>query len=353
MAVPVMQRIKIKRLAINALDLSSSEPKISEKLFPLGTGSKIDEIIDNFFQTHFNETREGKSTKSCKFIDSDATVKTKINRYYENISDENFLKLSKELTENLFKIMKNSSSTSSGTFFVMEIINNDEECIFIIKLDPKHGVQINFEDLTVSVLENILPDSNDRVHKCAIINYTQPGNSKAELFVMDKQQKEGEPAKFFIETYLQAEELLNDGIITKEVVRSAKDKIMQILPSAEKDQISEAIDKVFTNGARIQLKTSIQNVLEDIVPKDQTDRELFIDNSATSFVSEYLEKYPDHQTSFVAERKDNAIIYRGEKDQIFFRYNKGIRSQISVKPDGSGNTLIKIDKALNFKEKGI
>ncbi|MES9754675.1 nucleoid-associated protein [Bacillus wiedmannii] len=346
MVVPVMQRIRIKRLAINALDLNSSEPKISNTLFPLGTGN---EIIDSFFQTHFTETREGKSTKSCKFIDSDATVKTKITRYYENKSDENFLKLSKELTENLFKIMKNSSSTSSGTFFVIEIEKNDEECIFIIKLDPKHGVQINFENLTVSVLENILPDSNDRVHKCAIINYTKPENSKAGLFVMDKQQKEGEPAKFFIETYLQAEELLNDKIITKEVIRSAKEKIMQILPSAEQNQISEAIDKVFSNGARIQLKTSIKNVLEDIVPKDHTNREIFIDTSATGFVSEYLEKYPDHQTSFVAERKDNAVIYRGEKDQIFFRYNKGIMSQISVKLDDTGNTLIKIDKSLNFK----
>ncbi|WML54330.1 nucleoid-associated protein [Neobacillus sp. PS3-12] len=340
------QKIKINRLAINVLDLDYSDPNTSKKLFPLG---EANEIIDNFFETHFTDTRHGKSTKSCKFIDSDATVKTKINRYFENKNDENFLVLSRELTENLFKIMKNSTSNSSGTFFVMEIEYNGEECIFIIKLDPKHGLQINYIDLTVSVLQNILPDSNDRVHKCAIIRYKKPEDSEADLFVMDKQQKEGEPARFFIETYLQAEEILNNKIITREVVRSAREQLVQILPAVEANKIYEFIDKEFTNGSRIQLETAIRNILENTVPNDKEDRELFIHHSASNFIQVYLEKNPDHQTSFVAERKDHVVIWRSEKDQIFFRYNKGIMNEITFATDDHGNTIITIDKSLNFK----
>ncbi|MDQ0816057.1 hypothetical protein QF033_000635 [Bacillus pumilus] len=338
--------IIINRLAINALDLQSSSPTVSNSIFPLNEDHGI---IKDFFITHLLETREGKSTKSCKFIDEDATIKTKVSRYESQKSDDEFLKLSKELTENLFKIMKNSSSNSSGTFFVLEVILKKEPCIFIIKLDPKSGVQINLENLTVQVLENILPDSNDRVHKCAIIKTVHDEDPKvADLFVMDKQQKEGEPARFFIETYLQAQELLNDGIITKEVIRRAKENIIDIVPEADHHKVIESIDREFSNNSRIELKNSIKNILEDTVPKEKQDREIFIENSANEFVANYLETNKDHQTSFVATRNDNVVVYRAEKNQVFFRYNRGMIGQVEVSQDDAKNTIIKIDSSLKF-----
>ncbi|WP_320939431.1 nucleoid-associated protein [Lysinibacillus capsici] len=345
MAVITDTNMKINRISINAIDLSASEPMHSGKLFPIGEENKV---IDDFFRTHVVDTREGKSTKSCRFIDEDATVKTKIKRFATNRSDEEFLKLAKELTENLFKIMKNSSSNSSGTYFVLELEIDNEGCIFLIKLDPKQGVQINYDSLTVSVLENILPDSNDRVHKCAIIRFNKPDNENAELFVMDKQQKEGEPARFFIETYLQAEEILNDRIMTKEVVREAKEKFVSILPEVDSNKIYDSIDREFSNGSRIELNTSIKNILLDNVPLTQLNREIYIDSLTDDFIKDYLTKFPDHSTSFVVERKDNVVIYRSDKDQIFFRYNKGISTDINVEKDDDGNTIINISKKLNF-----
>lgn len=340
------RNIIIKKLAINALNLQASEPKVSQEIFPLNDDHGI---IKDFFVTHFLETREGKSTKSCKFIDVDATVKTKVSRYTQNKSDEEFLKLSKELTENLFKIMKNSSSNSSGTFFVLEVELNEEPNIFIIKLDPKSGVQIDYSNLTVKVLENILPDSNDRVHKCAIIKtFYEEDPKKADLFVMDKQQKEGEPARFFIETFLQAQELLNDRIITKEVIREARENIIKVVPEAEPHKVMESIDREFSNNSRIQLKSAIQNILEDAVPHDKEDRDVFIEKSVDDFVKGYLKKFPDHQTTFVATRNDNVIVYRGEKNQVFFRYNRGIVGQVEVTKDNEHNTIIKVDKSLKL-----
>ena len=338
--------IKIKRIAINALDLQSSSPKVSENLFPLTDDHGI---IEDFFITHVLDTREGKSTKSCRFMDDDATVKTKVKRYSQNVTDQEFLKLSRELTENLFKIMKSSSSNSSGTFFVLEVELNEEQCIFIIKLDPKTGVQINYDDLTVVELQNILPDSNDRVHKCAIIKTVQEEEEdKAELFVMDKQQKEGEPARFFIEGFLQAQELLNDKIITREVIREAKENIIKIAPEVEENRIIETIDREFSNESRIQLKDSISNILLDTIPKDKVDRDIFIENAANEFVKNYIEKYPDHQTSFVATRNANVVIFRGESNQLFFRYNQGITGKVEINKDEDNNTLIKIDKSIKL-----
>lgn len=338
--------IIINRLAINALDLKTSSPTVSNSIFPLNEDHGI---INDFFITHLLETREGKSTKSCKFIDKDAAIKTKVSRYESQKSDDEFLKLSKELTETLFKIMKNSSSNSSGTFFVLEVVLKNEPCIFIIKLDPKSGVQINLETLSVKVLENILPDSNDRVHKCAIIKTVHSKDSKvADLFVMDKQQREGEPARFFIETYLQAQEILNDRIITRDVINHAKINIIDIVPEAEHHKVMEYIDKQFSNNSKIELGKSIKDILEDLVPEEKQDREIFIEKSADKFVSSYLEAHKDHQTSFVATRNDQHVIYRAEKNQVFFRYNQGMTGKVVVSKDTLNNTIIKIDSALNF-----
>jgi hypothetical protein len=343
----LVAEMSIKRMAINVIDLENSKTQFSEKLFPLGEGN---EVINAFFRTHFSETRNGKHTKSCRFFDEDATVKTKIDRFSNAISDDAFLQLSKELTENLFKIMDNSSSTSSGTFFVFEVkVGSNEECIFLIKLDPKQGVQIDYDKLTVKVLENMLPDSNDRVHKCAIIRYNRSDNLTADLFVMDKQQKAGEPARFFIDTFLQAEEILNDKIMTSDAVREAKNLITEAFPDVDSNKIYQSIDREFSNGSHIDINTAIKNIISDYVPIEKEDRELHINSMSKEFVENYLTKYPDHQTAFTIERKDNIIVFKSEKDQLYFRYNKGIISNVHINKDSEGNTLIKIDKTLNFK----
>ncbi|MEW4224012.1 nucleoid-associated protein [Rossellomorea marisflavi] len=344
------RNIIIRRLAINALYLQNPAPKVTKKLFALNDKSKHARIID-FFSTHFLETREGKSTKSCKFYDDDATVKTKVSRYAKNFTDQEFLKLSKELTENLFKIMQSSSSNSDGTFFVLDIEYNNEPCIFIIKLDPKSGVQVDISTLTVRILENILPESNERVHKCAIIKTRYEEDSKkADLFVMDKQQKEGEPARFFIETFLQAQEILNDKIITRQVIREARENVQSILPEIDPQRVTEVIDREFTNELKIELRTSIKNVLESTVPVDKVDREIFIERSTDNFIKGYLDKFPDHQTTFTAERDDNVVKYRAEKNQVFFRFNRGIIGKIKFNKDNAGNDVITIDKSLGFRQ---
>jgi len=339
--------INIRRLAINILNLEKSKPKISDKLFPLGSGNKI---INDFFRQHVLDTREGKATKSCNFYDKDASIKVKSERYFQNNGDNEFLTFSKEVTENLFTIMKNTSSTSSGTFFVLEVEINHEACMFLIKLDPRSGVQINEDELTVSALENILPDSNNRVHKCAIIRYNKPEEENAELYVMDKQQKEGEAARFFIDTFLQAEELLNDKIITKEVIKATKSDIISIVPEKPQHEVFESIEKEFTNGSRKELRQSVINILEDLVPPEKKDRELFIMNSVSDFVSKYLDNNPDHNNSFVVERMDRVIIWKAEKDQIYFRFNKGVNHLINFSQE-NGKQVIKIDNSLNFKRK--
>lgn len=337
--------ISIKRISINAFDLENQKVKLSEAIFPLSNST---EVISDFFIKHIIDTREGKS-KSCKFRDSDATAKVKINRHYNAESNESFIKLASELTMNLFSIMVDSSSTSSGTFFVLDILIKEAPWIFMIKLDPKNGVQIDLDDLIVKVLENVLPDSGDRVHKCALIKKEREEGQELDLYVLDKQVKQGETAKFFLSTFLQAEELLNDAIISRAVVRFAQEKFEAIVPENQHYKLLPAIDREFSNGSRIDLKTSFENLFDEFTDSNILDREIILEEKSSRMFGEYMTKYPDHNTSYTSQRSDSNAIYKDKDNKILFRYDRSLDDKIDVDQDEE-NYLIKISKDIDFSQ---
>ena len=337
--------ISIKRISINAFDLENQQVKRSKAIFPLSNSTGV---ISDFFIKHIIDTREGKS-KSCKFRDSDATVKIKINRHYNAESDESFINLASELTMNLFSIMVDSSSTSSGTFFVLDILIKDDPWIFMIKLDPKNGVQIDLNDLIVKVLENVLPDSGDRVHKCALIKKEREEGQELDLFVLDKQVKQGETAKFFLSTFLQAEELLNDAIISRAVVRFAQEKFEAIFPENQHYKLLPAIDREFSNGSRIDIKTSFENLFDEFTDNSIRDREIILTEKSSQMFGEYMTKYPEHNTSYTSQRSDSNAIYKDKDNKILFRYDRSLEDKIDIDQD-EDSYLIKISKDIDFSQ---
>ncbi|GEM_PF-2610418 len=343
--------IQVTKMAINSLDLDEGTARHATDLFPIISDNVT---ISEFFNKHFEDTRKGKHTKSCAFYDNDAALKTKLKRYKEdsNQSKEGFLELSKELTLLLLEVMKSSSSSSSGKFFVIELKDeNEEEWLFLIKLDPNKAVQINNETLTLEVLEDILPETSDKVHKCAIIKFNMNPDEKAELFVLDRQQKEGEVAKFFVNSFLQAYELLNDSIITSKVIQETKLKLLSIAPEIDRNHLYREINSEFRNGQRINIQDSVTNIIDKVLPEDFEDRELFMEQKASEFVNGYLEKYKDHNASFIVARNDNTIIYKADKGQVHFKYNSGISDQVDVTTNLTGDTVITVSKELNLIQK--
>lgn len=318
---------QINNLAITLLNIENSHPDLANKCINLN--AEDHKVFYDFFRTHIEQTRHGKNTRECKFTDSDNAILTKINRYEQNKSEENFITFTNEITTTLFTIMK-ESTRSSGSFFVLDASYNDEDVIVFLKLDPKDGVQLNPETLEINEIKNMLPESNDRVHKCAIIRKNYVANS-TNLFVLDRQQKAGETSKFFMSNFLQAVAIPNNNMKTVAVLNELYTKIEAKLPDIDREQINTAIDSEFHNGATIHIPDTVKNIYDKLVSQDTEDRDIKIDEYQNQFVSEFTTKYQGYGLALTIEREENKVLYNSSNNKILFRYNKDLNNnEVSV-----------------------
>jgi len=323
---------QIHKLAITLLNLEKSLPDLANKCINLN--AEDHKVFYDFFKTHIEQTRHGKNTRECRFTDSDNAILTKVNRYEQSKSEENFITFANEITTTLFTIMK-EATRSSGSFFVLDASYNDEEVIVFLKLDPKDGVQLDLDTLEINEIKNMLPESKDRVHKCAIIKKNYEANS-TNLFVLDKQQKAGETSKFFMFNFLQAVAIPNNNIKTVALLNELYTKIEAKLPDMESNLINTAIDSEFNNGATIHIPDTVNNIYEKLISHDTDDREILIEEYKTNFVNDFTTKYKDYGLSLTIEREESKVLYNATNNQILFRYNKVLNNnEVTVRHDKS------------------
>lgn len=339
----------IFNMAITMLNLEKSDPGLAEKSIQLDEDKH--KVFFNFFKEHIDQTRSGKRTRECKFLDADNAVLAKINRYLQEPNDENFLTFSNEITKALFEIMK-TATKSSGSFFILHAIYNEEEFIVFLKLDPKDGVQLT-DTLDLKKIENMLPESGDRVHKCALIK-TEYKEGDTNLFVLDRQQKAGETTKFFMDTFLQSIATPNDNMKTINSMKELSTFLENQFPDLKEEVIERAIQPEFTNGATVHLPNAIENIYERILPKDMPDRDIRISQSKTEFVNLYTTKYRSYGLSFIVDRNEDKVFYTSKSRQIYFRYDKVLDDNEVIidhnKEDNIYTITIHNNESLGFDE---
>lgn len=332
--------IVIHNLAVTMLDLEKSTPGFAKKTLKLKP--KEHKVILQFFNTHILDTRTGRRTRECEFLTKEATVLKNIEslKTSEKNQNESFLSFANEVTEYLFKIMKEKNQKSSGSFIVLDVTMNGESLIVLLKLDPIKGVQINIETLDLLEVANMLPDTNDKIHKCALIktNYVK---GKTNLFVLDRQQTAGETSQYFLSTFLQASAIPNNNRKTIVVLEEAYEKIASKMPNLEKGLINDTIDTEFNNGASVHLPQSIENIFNKLVPEDTSDREIVINEYKDEFVNKFKTKYADYGMHFVVERDEKKVSYGSKSKQVVFKYDKALdKNEISVKELKDENKFI-------------
>lgn len=340
----------INNLAITMLNLELSDPGLTDKCITLDPIKH--KVFYDFFKEHIEQTRSGKKTRKCRFADSDNAIKTKINRYKENTDDEKFISFANEITDTLFKIMK-TTTKSSGSFFILDAAYNEEDFIILLKLDPKDGVQLDTETLDLNKIENMLPESGDRVHKCALIK-TQFIAGETNLFVLDRQQKAGETTKFFMQSFLQAIAIPNDNMKTVNALEEVYSLMEAKFPNADYKTISAAIEPEFGNGATVHLPETVENIYEKLIHEDEEDRDIKIEQYKSEFITSFEKKYKNYGLSFVVERDENKLFYTSKSNQIYFRYDKVLNeTEVVIDHDKENDVytiVISNNEDLKFKQ---
>lgn len=311
--------IQMKRMAVTLLDMQQSRFVSASQTMDLTTLEQT--VYSEFFEQYIDATFNSPKSVACKFLDRDNDIVTKINRYVEYPDDTHFLSLANDMSNKLYQIMQ-TVSNSNGSVFVAHVELIGEPYILMLKLDPKDAVQIDLETLDLKTIENILPDASSRVQKCALIrmNYNP---LEENLYVLDK-QSDGEPAKFFMETFLQATPIASDKKKTKMLMKELYETIQPTITEEQAPRLQRAIDTEFENGRYIELEASVHNIYEAIAP--ETNRDEFVSQGSKEFIHGFTDRNPDFTPTFEAKRDDLHVLYKSADNEIVFKYDKRLEN---------------------------
>lgn len=322
--------IQMKRMAIAVINMEQNRFMAAQQMMDLTTLEQ--EVYTQFFEQYIDATLNSPKSVACKFLDSDNDILTKMNRYIEYPDDTHFLSLTNDISNKLFQIMQNVSS-SNGSIFVAHVELIGEQYLLFLKIDPQDAVQIDLETRDLKTIENILPDAFSRVQKCALIRMDY-NPLEENLYVLDK-QSDGEPAKFFMETFLQATPVATDKKKTKMLMTELYETIQPTLAEDKAPLLQQVIDEEFENGKYIELEASVHNIYEAIAPAEE--RESFVSQHSKIFINEFTERNPSFTPNFEAKRDDLQVVYKSENNEIVFKYDKSL-DQIDIQHDQMSGT---------------
>lgn len=330
--------IQLKRVAIALLDLENETFVEATRTIPFSEMSH--EVYHDFFEQYVDATFNSSKSVPCAFIDQDNDILTKILRYSDLPDDEHFITLTNELANKLYTVMK-PVSNSNGSVFVAHIELIGEQYILIMKLDPKVAVQIDLHTLTLNSIENILPTALDKIHKCALVKMNYEPNEE-NVYVLDK-QSDGEPAKFFMESFLQAIPVPNDRKKTKVLIKELYETIKPTFQGDDEMRLATVLDEEFEHGKIIKVEEAVTHVFEKLAPAINTEH--YIESETKEFLSKFSERNPGFTSELEVKRDDLHAVYKSSDGSVFFKYDKRLNN-IGVHHDlASGTYTITIRNA--------
>lgn len=342
--------MEIKYVTTHYIDVEKKHPKYSKDIVDFNIDIKGEKTFKRYFKEHIEKQRIHNSTKPSKFIGIESNknefVKS-LNELKTNItSTEKILEITKDITLKLHKTMKNKSKSNGILIFVFYEINGQDN-LCIMKMEPENGVRFNPEQVQLEEINNLLPNSNTRLHKAAFFELKEIDN-EYEFFVIDKQVSDDNVSGFFINNFLEGEIIIDDKRANRFIANSDS-KLLDIL-SEEKDDISidtlteirEKFQGLFFSNRNINFADEVQNIVYESINDEKITQNVkdkwskyLIEKHGTEL---YFEFTPLNVNKFVRTWKD-------ENDRIILKYDPYIAGGIEVDLNDDDYIVIRIDKA--------
>lgn len=340
--------ININEAVIHILDNNSTEPILNEYKL------EMEEDTYKFIYKHIEKCFNDEELKYAKFNEERNIVK-EIGQDYLNGDDTDLITLSKELSRQLFSIMKGNVNIPSCDLIVASIITDQGPMIAILKMDYvknfTHEIEFVDDKIGIGIVPQSagLPGSGQKIQKAAFIKPIKEEDTY-NLMVLDKQKKSKEEdeygANYFINSFLGCTIVANERDMTKTFLKAAE--------TWTRKNFSE--DAVTAEKVRTTVKGKLKE--EDIVNIDELSHELFKDEPkakeefCTFVKAQGLNDDVQVDKTWV-EKKLKRVRLKIDKDiDLYINeevYHDSNRFEIQRNGDGSINMIIK--HVMNYIEK--
>ncbi|CCF28392.1 Putative uncharacterized protein [Leuconostoc citreum LBAE E16] len=348
--------MEILDLAIHDLDLLANRQggiKASQNLINIpNTPDGLQ--VKKYIETHVSQSLNSNRTIPAKFVgvQNNVVLSSLRNCFTDsqgntgNILDESiFLTESINITNRIKNFLSSTSSKSDA--LIMFVYYQDDyfnKNIAILKLDPKNGFTVN-QNFDISVLKNVLPDENSKLHKIAIIKVVEHNTAvdtfsdNPTLFVLDRQNTKTNENSFFMDKVLNASSLATSSGMTEYVYNNASEFLINSGYVNETDRITiqDKVKHYLVNNPTFSLDLNLFNVVQDyILTDDLRDLDRFSHDISQPLLEKIrTEKYSDATMTFTSDAKSiKPIKLNNDSNSVTISIANTVDSEdYSVEPD--------------------
>lgn len=341
--------IELEKIIVHKLNIKKERPILAEQCINL-EDDNLKEVLP-FFIRHISNSKDQGSMRKCQFkaID-DNVIRKQMTILFDNLSSDTFENIfineSRELAKQLSKKIKKSTSTSDGSLFVIKYKDNTKDMLGLLKMDPNDGVQVN-KNLTITVQKDMLPSIKEKLHKSALIELKEYRINEFHLNVLDKQQNTNDPAKFFMDNFLNACELSSDRNITKYIQSEIYNSFDSIININKKPKLINELKRSFLEKEKFDVDVDLEPILRPVL-KDSF-KDLDLTDNLSDFKKSIRKRYPDAQFSFNpdVEAVKHAVYRTPDKNvELVFSPDLTLEEDYLIDHKTNGDVLITLKNGI-------
>ena len=305
-----IQTIKSIDLIIHILEPQGQGLVLSQAPLPM----QLHPELEDYFGRHILNTLHDSSARAARFRNINTEQASGACR--ELLREETTLvEGSQRLARQLYTLMERDGRITAGDLIVC-LFTSDAypytRFLAILKVDPaqiySHSVRqdkkgnsyVSFEPLKAAF-------TNERLQKCAVIQPLEPRHPVFDMLLVDRQSRleSSSVARFFSETFLDAQEALDARAVTQRVSKSlvgVQNDLREQLTPQENRQLEASIDSVLATR-RVNLDTWVKELplpaaarelIERRLPQDLPERSVSLDPQLGQQITAVRKYHGDH-----------------------------------------------------------
>lgn len=255
-----IRNITVNKAIIHIIDNSMEAPILNQKELYL-----TDDTLD-FIGKHIAKASSDEEAKYGKFNGDNDVVSICREAIYD---ETKFIASSNELAEKFFFISKSSGLIPSGDLLVVKFESEYGKMLAIIKMIYNktfiHSIDYEDETMVIDIKPQYigLPDTMQRLQKCALVNFE---DDSGELLILNrptKQEKEAKNLNLFIDDILKCTLVDDKRDFTKTFTKTSEKWVRENLneDAGKAEEVRREISEVLRNEEVIDIKEIATQVL--------------------------------------------------------------------------------------------